>query len=164
MRCWSSTKEIIFSLNIYKCEHTALTNHDKPIILFPKNKLLASYKKIWTYVSCCLAARPWQRRWRGLGAAPAGAWGWRLPGRRRGTSLMEGRPVARLEDRGVVECTEGDAMGLRYDEYAWSLNHGGDDCDCRGSDHVWPNKETEHYFHRLILVFCFFFTLCGYCI
>lgn len=29
---------------------------------------------------------------------------------------MEGRPVARLEDRGVVECTEGDAIGLRYDE------------------------------------------------
>lgn len=49
---------------------------------------------------------------------------------------MEGRPVARLEDRGVVECTEGDAMGLRYDEYACSLNQGGEDCDCRGSDHV----------------------------
>lgn len=36
-----------------------------------------------------------------------------VPGNRRGTSLMAGRPVPRLEDRGVVECTEGDAMGLR---------------------------------------------------
>lgn len=132
------------------------------------DKLLVSNKKnhIWTYVSCCLASRPGQQRWRGLGATPAGAWGWRLPGMRRETSLMEGRPVTRLEDRGVVECTEGDAMGLRYDEYACSLNHGGDDCDCRGSDHVWPNKETEHYSHRLnlVLVFFFFFTLCAFCI
>lgn len=36
-----------------------------------------------------------------------------VPGSRRGTSLMAGRPVPRLEDKGVVECTEGDAMGLR---------------------------------------------------
>lgn len=36
-----------------------------------------------------------------------------VPGNRRGTSLMAGRPVPRLEDRGVVECTEGDAIGLR---------------------------------------------------
>lgn len=36
-----------------------------------------------------------------------------LPGNRLGTSLMAGRPVPRLEERGVVEWTEGDAMGLR---------------------------------------------------
>lgn len=36
-----------------------------------------------------------------------------LPGKRLGTSLMAGRPVPRLEERGVVEWTEGDAMGLR---------------------------------------------------
>lgn len=36
-----------------------------------------------------------------------------VPGNRLGTSLMAGRPVARLEERGVVEWTEGDAMGLR---------------------------------------------------
>lgn len=36
-----------------------------------------------------------------------------LPGNRLGTSLMAGRPVPRLEERGVVEWTEGDAIGLR---------------------------------------------------
>lgn len=36
-----------------------------------------------------------------------------LPGNRLGTSLMAGRPVPLLEERGVVEWTEGDAMGLR---------------------------------------------------
>lgn len=30
---------------------------------------------------------------------------------------MAGRPVPRLEERGVVEWTEGEAMGLRYDWY-----------------------------------------------
>lgn len=51
------------------------------------------------------------------------------PGKRLGTSLMEGRPVPLLEESGVVECTEGDAMGLRYDGYVCSYDHGGDDCD-----------------------------------
>ena len=31
-----------------------------------------------------------------------------LPGNRLGTSLMAGRPVPRLEERGVVEWTEGE--------------------------------------------------------
>ena len=41
--------------------------------------------------------------------------------------------MARLEERGVVECTEGEAMGLRYEGYGCSYDQGGDDWDCRGS-------------------------------
>lgn len=47
---------------------------------------------------------------------------------------MAGRPVPRLEERGVVEWTEGEAMGLRYDWYVWSYDQGGEDWDWRGSD------------------------------
>lgn len=36
-----------------------------------------------------------------------------LPERRLGTSLMVGRPVARVEDSGVVEWMEGDVIWLR---------------------------------------------------
>lgn len=36
-----------------------------------------------------------------------------LPERRRGTSLMVGRPVARVDDSGVVEWMDGDVIWLR---------------------------------------------------
>lgn len=36
-----------------------------------------------------------------------------LPERRLGTSLMAGRPVALVEDRGVVEWMEGEVIWLR---------------------------------------------------
>lgn len=36
-----------------------------------------------------------------------------LPERRLGTSLMAGRPVARVEDSGVVEWMEGEVIWLR---------------------------------------------------
>lgn len=52
-----------------------------------------------------------------------------LPGNRLGTSLMAGRPVPLLEERGVVEWTEGDAMGLRYGGYVCSYDQGGEDWD-----------------------------------
>lgn len=44
--------------------------------------------------------------------AGVGEWVY-LPERRLGTSLMAGRPVARVEESGVVEWMEGEVIWLR---------------------------------------------------
>lgn len=57
MCCRPSIVENSFYLNIYKCQHTSLTFHDKPVILVPKTNWTSFWrptkKKRFEYM--CLA-------------------------------------------------------------------------------------------------------------